>query len=70
MMQSELLGDLKVNAWQWLGKQRSGATQVILTPSKPFVLLNNPNHPSICSVLPFVDINAILLYSQGWYLKH
>lgn len=37
MMQSELLGDLKVNAWQWLGKQQSGTTQVILTPSKPFV---------------------------------
>lgn len=48
MMQSELLGDLKVNAWQWLGKQQSGATQVILTPSKPFVLLNNPNYPSTC----------------------
>lgn len=48
MMQSELLGDLQVNAWQWLGKQESGATQVILTPSKPFVFLNNPNYPSIC----------------------
>lgn len=48
MMQSELLGDLKVNAWQWLGKQQSGATQVILTPSKPFVFLNNPTYPSIC----------------------
>lgn len=52
-MQSEVLGDLKVNAWQWLGKQQSGATQVILTPSKAFVIQNNPNHPSICPEHPF-----------------
>lgn len=39
MMQGELPRDLKVNAWQWLDKQQSGIAQVILTPSKPFVLL-------------------------------
>lgn len=59
MMQSELLRDLKVNAWQWLGEQQSGAAQVILTPSKPFVLPNSQKRPSICLVLPFLGINAL-----------
>lgn len=69
MMQSELLRDLKVNAWQWLDEQQSGAAQVILTPSKPFVLLNSQKHPRICLVLPFLGINAVT-NSWGWYLKH
>lgn len=59
MMQRALLRDLKVNDWQWLGDQQSGAAQVILTPSKPFMLLNSQNHPSICLVLPFLSNNAV-----------
>lgn len=60
MMLSELLGDLKVKGWQWLGKQQSGAIQVILTPFKTICATEQLNHPKICSVLPFLGINAAL----------
>lgn len=33
--------------------------------SKPFVPLSNSNHPKICSVLPFLGINAALYHGAG-----